>query len=97
MLDDHRDVAGAEVILGVPQAPRPMVVGRHGERPRAELPEVVQHEIGGGLGGGVRVETLVDQTVHAHEALGGGRHELPQTGGADLGVGGEIERRLHVR
>ncbi|MHB8478687.1 MAG: hypothetical protein ACYDBZ_20715, partial [Steroidobacteraceae bacterium] len=45
-LDDHGDVAGAQLFLRPPQAARPMVVSSHRERPGAEQVIVVQHQIG---------------------------------------------------
>ncbi len=69
-----------------------MVVGGDRERPGAEQPIVVQHQVRRGFRGTVRVQTLVDETVHAHESFGGPGHELPQSRRTDLGIGGEIER-----
>ena len=95
--DDDRDVARSQFILRAPEAPGTVVIGRDGQRPAPEQPVVVQHQIGGGLRRAVRVQPLIDDAVHAHEALGGRGHELPQTRGADLGIGLRIERGLDVR
>ena len=91
-LDDHCNVAGPQIILSAPQSPRPVVIGRDGQRPATQQAVVIEHEIRGGLGRAIRVQAFIDQAIHAHVSLGRSRHELPQAGGADAGVGRGVER-----
>ena len=94
---DPDDVVGAERLLGVAHAGGAVVVRRQRQRPAAEHPVVVGEQLCRGLGGAERVEAIVHRAVDAHVTPPGRAHELPQACGADLRVGGRIERRLHVR
>jgi hypothetical protein len=95
--DDHRDVAASQFILGAPQAARAVVVRGDRERPGSEQPIVVEHQVRGGLRRHVRVQALIHEAVHPHEAFCSGRHELPQSRSANLGIRFEIERGLDMR
>ncbi len=94
---DDRDVARAELILSAAQAAGPVIVGGHRERPAAQQPIVVEHQVGGRVSGAVGVQPFIDDAVHAHEALRRRGHELPQSRRPHFRVGGGIERRFDVR
>ena len=91
------DIIGAELFTGAAHAFGAMVIGGDRERPAAEQTIVVAQQLSRRFGGAKRIEALIDRCVYAQKAPAGRAHELPQAGGADLGVRRRIERGFHVR